>query len=136
MPHLPPACHKTNKHVSQNETNVKEKQNKTKVKEKQNKIVPDSNSNLTKSMTHHNQTKELTTWFLTHFVKTPEPHVARGAFAGESLALQVGPLLGNLLQSMTYSCSRPLLMICSDLWTIHQRKCKNGKKVVFLVTDG
>jgi hypothetical protein len=44
--------------------------------------------------------------------ETPKPHGARGAFAGESLALQVGPLMGNL--SMT----------CSDLWAIHQRKCK------------
>jgi hypothetical protein len=38
----------------------------------------------------------------------PKPHGARGAFAGESLALQAGPLMENSWQCMTYSCSRPL----------------------------
>jgi hypothetical protein len=35
-------------------------------------------------------------YFMTYFVKTGEPHDARGAFVGESLTLQAGPLLGNL----------------------------------------
>jgi hypothetical protein len=35
-------------------------------------------------------------YFVTYFVKTPEPHGARGAFTGESLALQAGSLIGNL----------------------------------------
>jgi hypothetical protein len=34
-------------------------------------------------------------YFVTYFVKTHEPHGARGAFAGESIALQMGLLLGN-----------------------------------------
>jgi hypothetical protein len=34
-------------------------------------------------------------YFVTYFVKMPEPHGARGDFVGESLALQAGPLLGN-----------------------------------------
>jgi hypothetical protein len=34
-------------------------------------------------------------YFVTYFVKTPEPHGVRGAFDRESLALQVGPLLEN-----------------------------------------
>jgi hypothetical protein len=37
----------------------------------------------------------LASLFMSYFVKTHEPHGARGAFAGESIALQVGPLLGN-----------------------------------------
>jgi hypothetical protein len=35
-------------------------------------------------------------YFVTYFMKMPEPHGTRGAFTGESLALQAGPLLGNL----------------------------------------
>jgi hypothetical protein len=38
----------------------------------------------------------LASLFVSYFVKMPEPHGARGAFARESLALQAGPLLGNL----------------------------------------
>jgi hypothetical protein len=34
-------------------------------------------------------------YFVTNFVKMPKPHGARGAFVGESLALQAEPLLGK-----------------------------------------
>jgi hypothetical protein len=38
----------------------------------------------------------LASLFVSYFAKTLESHAARWAFAAESLALQVGPLLGNL----------------------------------------
>jgi hypothetical protein len=51
----------------------------------------------------------LVSLFVTYFVKMPKPHGARGAFAGESLALQVGCLLtgyGAIATHMTCLTSR------------------------------
>jgi hypothetical protein len=40
---------------------------------------------------------------------------------------------GNLWQRKTYDMGLTFVKACSDLWVIHQRKCKNGEKEVSIV---
>jgi hypothetical protein len=44
------------------------------------------------------------------------------------------PTKGNLWQSKTYDLGLTFVKACSDLWAIHRRKCKHGKKEVSIVT--
>jgi hypothetical protein len=53
--------------------------------------------------------------------ETPEPRGARRDFAGESLALQAGPLMGEFIAKHDILLSLIFVMACSDLWVIHQR---------------
>jgi hypothetical protein len=46
------------------------------------------------------------------------------------------PTRGNLWQSKTYELGLTFVKACSDLWVIHQRKCKEWQKGGSLITDG
>jgi hypothetical protein len=43
------------------------------------------------------------------------------------------PTRGNLWQSKIYNLGLTFIKACSDLWAIHQTKCKNDKKEVSIV---
>jgi hypothetical protein len=78
------------------------------------------------------------------------PQGARGAMRvfyctqeGKTLATVKGawgysvvPKRGNLWQIKTYELGLTFVKACSDLWAIHQRKCKEWQKGGSLVTDG
>jgi hypothetical protein len=51
----------------------------------------------------------------------------------ETSALQVGPLCAGNHSKARHTPVVALSRACSDLWPIHQRKCKNGKKEVSIV---